>query len=56
MLNAGLSPEHEESSAALSTALACTVPKSLYAAKRLPSEEEQVAQYQGMLQMFNENR
>ncbi len=54
MLNAGLSPEHEEKLGSFVDGIGLyRTGNSLYAAERLPSEEEQVAQYQGMLQMFN---
>ncbi len=54
MLNAGLSPEHEEKLGSFVDGIGLyrtEIPFML--PERLPSEEEQVAQYQGMLQMFN---
>ncbi|KLF72043.1 phosphoenolpyruvate--protein phosphotransferase [Klebsiella aerogenes] len=54
MLNAGLSPEHEEKLGSFIDGIGLYrteipfMPQSGF-----PSEEEQVAQYQGMLQMFN---
>jgi len=55
MLNAGLSPEHEEKLGSRIDGIGLyrtEIPFMLQSG--FPSEEEQVAQYQGMLQMFNE--
>ena len=55
MLNAGLSPEHEEKLGNFVDGIGLyrtEIPFMLQSG--FPSEEEQVAQYQGMLQMFNE--
>ncbi len=55
MLNAGLSPEHEEKLGSRVDGIGLyrtEIPFMLQSG--FPSEEEQVAQYQGMLQMFNE--
>jgi phosphotransferase system enzyme I (PtsP) len=55
MLNAGLSPEHEENLGSRIDGIGLyrtEIPFMLQSG--FPSEEEQVAQYQGMLQMFNE--
>ena len=54
MLNAGLSPEHEEKLGSFVDGIGLyrtEIPFMLQSG--FPSEEEQVAQYQGMLQMFN---
>ncbi|EPJ5250363.1 phosphoenolpyruvate--protein phosphotransferase [Klebsiella aerogenes] len=54
MLNAGLSPEHEEKLGSFIDGIGLyrtEIPFMLQSG--FPSEEEQVAQYQGMLQMFN---
>lgn len=54
MLNAGLSPEHEEKLGSFVDGIGLyrtEIPFMLQ--NGFPSEEEQVAQYQGMLQMFN---
>ena len=54
MLNAGLSPEHEEKLGSFVDGIGLSrteIPFMLQSG--FPSEEEQVAQYQGMLQMFN---
>ncbi|ENZ7717795.1 phosphoenolpyruvate--protein phosphotransferase [Klebsiella aerogenes] len=54
MLNAGLSPEHEEKLGSFIDGIRLyrtEIPFMLQSG--FPSEEEQVAQYQGMLQMFN---
>ncbi|BDH44744.1 phosphoenolpyruvate--protein phosphotransferase [Salmonella enterica subsp. enterica serovar Choleraesuis] len=54
MLNAGLSPEHEEKLGNRIDGIGLyrtEIPFMLQSG--FPSEEEQVAQYQGMLQMFN---
>jgi phosphotransferase system enzyme I (PtsP) len=56
MLNAGLSLEHEEKLGNFIDGIGLyrtEIPFMLQSG--FPSEEEQVAQYQGMLQMFNEN-
>lgn len=55
MLNAGLSPEHEEKLGSRIDGIGLyrtEIPFMLQSG--FPSEEEQVAQYQGMLQMFND--
>ena len=55
MLNAGLSPEHEEKLGNFVDGIGLyrtEIPFMLQSG--FPSEEEQVAQYQGMLQMFND--
>ncbi|MFZ3389721.1 MULTISPECIES: phosphoenolpyruvate--protein phosphotransferase [Buttiauxella] len=55
MLNAGLSPEHEQLLGSRIDGIGLyrtEIPFMLQSG--FPSEEEQVAQYQGMLQMFNE--
>lgn len=55
MLNAGLSPEHEEKIGNFVDGIGLyrtEIPFMLQSG--FPSEEEQVAQYQGMLQMFND--
>ncbi|MBU4680660.1 phosphoenolpyruvate--protein phosphotransferase [Cedecea davisae] len=55
MLNAGLSPEHEEQLGSRIDGIGLyrtEIPFMLQSG--FPSEEEQVAQYQGMLQMFND--
>ncbi|HGY6175045.1 TPA: phosphoenolpyruvate--protein phosphotransferase [Escherichia coli] len=55
MLNAGLSPEHEEKLGSHIDGIGLyrtEIPFMLQSG--FPSEEEQVAQYQGMLQMFND--
>ncbi len=55
MLNAGLSPQHEEKLGSRIDGIGLyrtEIPFMLQSG--FPSEEEQVAQYQGMLQMFNE--
>ncbi|HFI9627572.1 TPA: phosphoenolpyruvate--protein phosphotransferase [Shigella flexneri] len=55
MLNAGLSPEHEEKLGSCIDGIGLyrtEIPFMLQSG--FPSEEEQVAQYQGMLQMFND--
>ncbi|MFP2507352.1 phosphoenolpyruvate--protein phosphotransferase [Buttiauxella gaviniae] len=55
MLNAGLSPEHEQMLGSRIDGIGLyrtEIPFMLQSG--FPSEEEQVAQYQGMLQMFNE--
>lgn len=55
MLNAGLSPEHEEQLGSRVDGIGLyrtEIPFMLQSG--FPSEEEQVAQYQGMLQMFND--
>lgn len=54
MLNAGLSPEHEKKLGSFVDGIGLyrtEIPFMLQSG--FPSEEEQVAQYQGMLQMFN---
>ena len=54
MLNAGLSPEHEKKLGSFIDGIGLyrtEIPFMLQSG--FPSEEEQVAQYQGMLQMFN---
>lgn len=54
MLNAGLSPEHEEKLGSRIDGIGLyrtEIPFMLQSG--FPSEEEQVAQYQGMLQLFN---
>lgn len=55
MLNAGLSPEHEQKLGSRIDGIGLyrtEIPFMLQSG--FPSEEEQVAQYQGMLQMFND--
>ncbi|MGP3590756.1 phosphoenolpyruvate--protein phosphotransferase [Vagococcus sp. WN89Y] len=55
MLNAGLSPQHEETLGSRIDGIGLyrtEIPFMLQSG--FPSEEEQVAQYQGMLQMFND--
>lgn len=55
MLNAGLSPEHEQKLGSRIDGIGLyrtEIPFMLQSV--FPSEEEQVAQYQGMLQMFND--
>lgn len=55
MLNAGLSPQHEETLGSRIDGIGLyrtEIPFMLQ--NGFPSEEEQVAQYQGMLQMFND--
>ncbi len=55
MLNAGLSPEHEQKLGRRIDGIGLyrtEIPFMLQSG--FPSEEEQVAQYQGMLQMFND--
>lgn len=55
MLNAGLSPEHEEKLGSRIDGIGLyrtEIPFMLQSG--FPSEEEQVSQYQGMLQMFND--
>ena len=55
MLNAGLSPEHQEKLGNFVDGIGLyrtEIPFMLQSG--FPSEEEQVAQYQGMLQMFND--
>ena len=54
MLNAGLSPEHEEKLGSFVDGIGLYRTESPFMLQSVfPSEEEQVAQYQGMLQMFN---
>lgn len=54
MLNAGLSPEHEEKLGSFIDGIGLYRTEIPFMLKSgFPSEEEQVAQYQGMLQMFN---
>ncbi len=54
MLNAGLSPEHEEKLGSFVDGIGLYRTENPFMLQSgFPSEEEQVAQYQGMLQMFN---
>ncbi len=54
MLNAGLSPEHEKLGSRIDGIGLYRTEIPFMLQSGFPSEEEQVAQYQGMLQMFND--